>query len=92
MVDGRVAQLDASGDLWVEGDLVSSGQVGFDVDGQDLLVWSNEGLVLLEADGLGGFDPCPILDWIVDGAADLDKNGKPDGVSAVQGWEIQFTE
>lgn len=92
VVDSRVAQLDGSGDLYVGGVLTSSGLSGFSVDGEDLLVWSNAGLLLLEADGLDGFDPCPVLDEIVDGAADFDGNGKPDAVSLVQGWEIRFTE
>ena len=71
---------------------LAAGVIGFDSDGEDLLVWSFDEVVLLEADGVGGFGACPLLEGAPDAVADLDGNGKPDLVSVLEGWEIAFTE
>ena len=93
VVEGRVAQL-VDGTLWVDDVAVASGVERFDAFAEDLYIGSpGEGLVLLEADGQGGFDACPVLDdsdWVH--AGDFDGNGTPDAVSVSDGWTIGFTE
>jgi hypothetical protein len=73
---------------------VAEGVLRFDAFAEDLYVDSEEyGLVLLEADGQGGFDACPVLDesdWVL--AGDFDGNGTPDVISVSDGWTMGFTE
>ncbi len=92
VVGDRAAQLDETGSVWMEDIELAAGVIGFDSDGEDLLVWSFDEVVLLEADGVGGFGACPLLEGAPDAVADLDGNGKPDLVSVLEGWEIAFTE
>jgi hypothetical protein len=91
-VDDRVAQL-VDGVIWVEDVAVAEGYAGLAADGVDLVVWGPEGVDLLEADGIGGFDVCPIHE---DGdlvmAVDFDGNGTPDLVKVSDGWTMSFNE
>jgi hypothetical protein len=93
VVEGRVAQL-VDGTVWVDDVAVAEGVLRFDAFAEDLYVDSEEyGLVLLEADGQGGFDACPVLDesdWVL--AGDFDGNGTPDVISVSDGWTMGFTE
>ena len=91
-VDGRVAQL-VDGVIWVEDVAIAEGYSGLAADGLDLVAWGPGGVDLLEADGLGGFDLCPIHeDGGVALSVDFDGNGTPDLLQVSDGWTMGFSE
>ena len=91
-VDGRVAQL-VDGVIWVEDVAIADGYSGLAADGPDLVAWGPGGVDLLEADGLGGFDLCPVHeDGGVALSVDFDGNGTPDLLQVSDGWTMGFSE